>query len=319
MAAGRSTAIRRAWHDHGRIRWKAWYRDVRDRVFVCLIDLGRSLARRFGLERMRRWVGRGAALVAGRFGEPRRLALEHLARALPDLPPVARERVVQAMFDGLGRSVAEILLLDELARDLDRHVRVEGLDVMDQALAEGRGVIAITGHIGNWELLAATFGLKGYPVTVVATPVKGERLNEMNIALRRSVNVDTLMRDGPGASREILRTLRQGRILAILMDQNTRGQSAAVPFFGRLAPTPIGPAALSLRTGAVVVGVFIHRQEDGSHVIRVSRPELPDRGAAAEMGKHAWRTEATARLTALIEAEVRARPDEWVWWHRRWG
>lgn len=318
VSVGRHS-LRRAWDDHARVRWKNWYRPVRDKAFVGLIGFGRSLARAIGLDRMRRIVDRVMPLVAARFGEPRRLALEHLGRALPELTSEERDRTVGQMFQNLGRSLVEILLFDDIARDVDRYVRAEGLEVMDEALAEGSGVVAITGHIGNWELLAAYFGLKGYPVTVIATPVKGDRLNDANIELRKSVNVETVQRDGPGASRAILRTLRQGRILAILMDQNTHGQSAEVPFFGRPAPTPIGPAALSLRTGAVVVGVFIHREADGTHVIRVTRPDLPDRSAASEMGKDAWHAEATARLTALIESEIRSRPDEWVWWHRRWG
>ena len=319
MDSGRRDSLRRAWEDRWRDRWKNSYRPARDRAIAGLVGLGRRLAGFIGLRRMRRVVDAIMPLVVWRLDEPRKLALEHMAQALPELSAEERERNVAAMFRGLGRSVVEILLLDEIAQDLDLHVRSEGLGVMDAALAEGNGVVAITGHIGNWELLAAFFGLKGYPVAVIATPVKGDRMNEANIELRRSVNVETVQRDGPGAARAILRTLKQGRILAILMDQNTHGQSAEVPFFGRPAPTPIGPAALSLRTGAVVVGVFIHREEDGSHVIRVTRPDLPNRASAAEMGKEVWLTDVTARLTALIESEVRRRPDEWVWWHRRWA
>jgi len=312
-------SLRRIWEDHVRVRWKRWYRGIRDQIFVGLIALGRSLARVAGLERMRNLFDWIVPAVAARFGEARTLAREHLSQAMPEMSPEERERTVSSMFRGHGRSLAEILLFEEVARNVDRYVRVDGLEVMDEALAEGKGVVAITGHIGNWELLAAFFGLKGYPVAVIATPVKGARLNAANIELRESVNVETIPREGPGASRAILRTLKQGRILAILMDQNTHGQSADVPFFGRPAPTPIGPAALSLRTGAAVVGVFIHRQEDGTHVITVSRPALPKPDEAAAMGRDAWYTEATARLTALIESEVRRRPDEWVWWHRRWG
>ncbi len=319
LDAGRHGFVRRAWHDHARVRWKAWYRPAREKFILWLIGVARSVASAAGLERTRRWAGGMAPFVGGHLSEPRRLALEHLAQSLPGMSMQERERTVAAMFRGLGRSVVEILLLDEVARDVDRFVRVEGLEVMDEALSEGNGVVAITGHIGNWELLAAFFGLKGYPVTVIATPVKGELLNQANIELRQSVKVETVQRDGPRASRAILRTLKAGRILAILMDQNTDGQSVEVPFFGRPAPTPIGPAALSLRTDAVVVGVFIHREDDGRHVVRVTRPELPDRDGALEMGREAWCAEATARLTALIESEVRGRPDEWVWWHRRWA
>lgn len=249
----------------------------------------------------------------------RRLADRHLAEALPDLTARDRKTIVDAMFVNLGRSVVEALLLEDIASDLDRHVHADGLTVMDEALAEGNGVIAITGHIGNWELLAGFFGRKGYPVTVIATPVKGAGLQQLNFDVRRSVSVETIPRDGPGAARAILRTLRRGRILAILMDQNTQGQNVEVPFFGRPAPTPVGPAALSLRTGAPLVDVFIHRESPMRHRISVGRPAVPDFSEAETMGRDAWILETTARLTSRIEREVRARPEEWVWWHRRWS
>ncbi len=221
------------------------------------------------------------------------------------------------MYRGLACSFVEVLLLEELVRDPGRYVDVEGIELMDEAVAEGKGVVAITGHIGNWELLAAYFAARGYPVTVIATPVKGEGLNAENVALRTRVGVETVLRDGPGASREILRTLRRKRILAILMDQDTRGQAAFVPYFGRAARTPVGPAVLAQRTGARLIGVFIHRMPDGRHRITVRRPDLPEppKGKAEAA---AWIVEATARLTALIEDEVRRHPAEWVWWHRRW-
>ncbi|MEW6271883.1 MAG: lysophospholipid acyltransferase family protein [Thermodesulfobacteriota bacterium] len=295
--------------------YRTVYRSGRDRALVALLHGARGLLDAVGLERGLRTADRVAPLVPRVLRESRELSLEHLALALPELGRVEHERIVRAMFRGHARSVIEIAMMADVARRIDALVTIEGLEVMDEALAAGRGVVAITGHIGNWELLAAYFGLHGYPVTVIATPVKGERLNAENVALRARVGVETVLRDGPGASRQILRTLKAGRILAILMDQATRGQAVQVPFFGRPAWTPIGPALLAQRTGAHLVGVFIHRQGDGRHVISVRRPELPRAEGAAEA---AWVEQATASLTALIEQEIRRRPDEWVWWHRRW-
>jgi KDO2-lipid IV(A) lauroyltransferase len=256
-------------------RYRAAYRSGRDRALVALLHGTRRLLGVFGLERSLRLADGVAPLLPVVLREARRLSLEHLALALPELDARRREEVVRAMFRGHVRSVIEIALMRDIARRLDEVVSVEGLEVMDEALAAGRGVVAITGHIGNWELLAAFFGLRGYPVTVIATPVKGERLNAENVAVRAEVGVETVLREGPGASRQILRTLKRGRILAILMDQATRGQATPVPFFGRLAWTPIGPALLAERTGARLVGVFIHRRADGRHVISVRRPEVP--------------------------------------------
>lgn len=312
-------ALSRAWHDNLRILWKSWSRRYRDQALVGLFGILRSLARRAGLERTQWLAARLAPLVQAVLASSRRVSRVQLAHALPELSAAQRDVTVREMFKGMTCSVAEILVLEDLIHDIDRHVDAVGLEAMDEALAQGNGVIAITGHIGNWELLAAFFGAKGYPVSVIATPVKGEGLNATNVELRLLANVETIERDSGGSSRQILRTLKRGGILAILMDQNTRGQNVSVPFFARPVPTPVGPAALSLRTGAALVGVFIHRRSDGRHVVRVSRPDLPGRARAAEIGREAWVTEVTARLTALIEAEIREFPQDWVWWHERWS
>lgn len=294
------------------------YRASRDRLFVRGIHLLRGMLGLFGVRRASRAGGAVGALVGRVLGEPAAVAREQIDDVLAERSPSEREEIRRAMFRGHGSSMAEIILLDRIAADIDLWVDGEGIDVMDRALAKGRGVIAITGHIGNWELLAAWFGLKGYPVSVIATPVKGEALNRENVELRLRSGVETIARDGPGSSKAILRTLRGGRILAILMDQDTHGQGVVVPFFDRPAFTPVGPAALAWRTGAALVGVFIHRGPDGRHRVKVVDPELPERAGEDAAARDAWQRETTAALNRLIEAEVRTRPDEWVWWHRRW-
>lgn len=297
-----------------RERYRAW----RDRLFVRGIRLLRAGLGVLGVGAASRAGGAVGACVGRLLPEPAAVAREQLDEVLVDVDAGERERIRHAMFRGLGSSMAEIILLDRIAGDIDRWVDGEGLAVMDRALAKGRGVIAITGHIGNWELLAAYFGLKGYPVSVIATPVKGEALNRENVELRLRSGVETIPRDGPGSSKAILRTLKGGRILAILMDQDTHGQGVVVPFFGRPAFTPVGPAALAWRTGAALVGVFIHRGPDGRHRVKVVDPDLPDRQGDDPAARDAWQRDTTAALNALIESEVRERPDEWVWWHRRW-
>ena len=294
------------------------YRARRDRFFVACI---RGFRTGLGWVGARRAVRIGAGIgscVPWILPKPRATARAQLAKAFPELSDRERERILRQMFRGLGCSMAEIILMDEIADHLDEWVGFEGLEVLDRALAQGRGVIAVTGHIGNWELLAAGLGLKKYPLTAIATPVKGDALNQENIDLRRRVGVETVPRDGAGAAKAILRTLRSGRILGILMDQDTQGQGVVVPFFGMPAYTPVGPAVLAWRTGAAVVAIFIHRGEDGRHAVRVRDLALPDREAVGEQGRASWQEEATAVFNLAIEQEIRERPDEWVWWHERW-
>lgn len=304
---------------------RAWrrrraYRAARDRLIGRTIrTLRRGMLRFVSLPSALRLADAiGSLIYVGAIG-PRRLALRQIAEAMPEVPPASRRAAVRDMARGLARSFVEILYLDQIASPSSAWVDIEGRELMDEALAEGRGVIAITGHIGNWELLASWFSLHGYPVSVVATPVKGEQVNGEIIGLRSQLGIETIMRDGPGASRRILSALRRGRILAILMDQDTRGQAVFVPFLGRPARTPVGPAALAFRTGAVLIAAFIHRLPDGRHRIRLSRPELAAIGTGNDHAERdAWTLRTTAELTRIIECEVRSRPDEWVWWHRRW-
>src|SRR5262249_11555715 len=104
----------------------------------------------------------------------------------------------------------------------------------------------------------------------------------------------------------------RNRVVAMLIDQDTRGAGVFVPFFGRLARTPPGPAVLALRARVPILTVFIHRRPDGGHCIRFDDVPVGARRTRAEV------TDLTARLTAAIEGAIREAPPQWVWWHERW-
>lgn len=258
-------------------------------------------------------IGRALGRAAHRLlGTPRRLALEHLALALPAMGEMERRRVVRDMFRHAGMAFVEIALWPRL-RAAD-YVRVDpaGLQVFDAALAVGRGVIAITGHVGNWELLAAAIAHRGYPVTVVARRVNDPRFDALVTAARTAVGLRVLDRDDARFAHALRAELAEGRIVALLIDQDTRGAGVWVPFFGRPARTPAGAAVLALRARAECVAAFIERRPEGGHLIRFLPLERGD-------GRTRRDIEAlTARMTSAIEAQIRRNPVEWVWWHRRW-
>jgi len=255
-----------------------------------------------------RGLGTGAHAV---LGEARRLALVQLGVAFPTLPLDARARLVRATFVHAGESFAELALWPKLVRRPD-YVRVEQLAVLDDALHAGRGAIAVTGHTGNWELLAATVAARGYPVTVVARRVNDRRFDALVNRFRRSVGLEVLVRDAPQFLAGVRDALARNRIVAMLIDQDTRGAGVFVPFFGRLAHTPPGAALLALRARVPLVTVFIERRPGGGHLVRFAPVAVPaERGRAAVVGL-------TAALTTAIEAQIRRAPAEWVWWHERW-
>jgi KDO2-lipid IV(A) lauroyltransferase len=182
---------------------------------------------------------------------------------------------------------------------------------VDAALAAGRGAIVVTGHTGNWELLGAATARR-WPLTVVARRVNDDRFDSLVVRFRRSVGEEVLVRDDPRFLSTVRGALAEGRLVAMLIDQDTRGAGVFVPFFGRLAHTPPGAAVVALRARVPVVTAFIERRDGGGHVVRYAPVEVSarrDRGEVVAL---------TARLTAAIEAQIRRAPAAWVWWHERW-
>ena len=257
-------------------------------------------------------VGRGLGTAAhALLATPRRLAVAHMGLAFPELDLATRRRLVRATFRHAGQAFAELSLFEKILRHPD-YMRLEGVEALDAALARGRGAIAVTGHVGNWELLAAWAAAIGYPITVVVRRVNDLRFHSLIVRFRAAAGVEVLVRDDPRFVAAVGDALRRNRVVAMLIDQDTRGAGVFVPFFGRPAHTPPGAALLALRARVPVVTAFIERRPEGGHLVRVSPvpAELP-------RGREGVR-ELTARLTAAIEAQIRRSPAEWVWWHERW-
>src|SRR5439155_2704188 len=164
-------------------------------------------------------------------------------------------------------------------------------------------------HCGNWEWVANVTANLGYPLTVLQRERTEEGVNEVVAAVRAAGNIRTIDRGSSGAAREMIQAIRGGGMLAFLVDQNIRAESVKVPFFGRPALTPIGPAKLAIRTGAVVAPIFIERRGSMQHV-RFVDPLETSRGDDP--------VAVTAWMTARIEEQIRRAPEQWVWMHDRW-
>jgi Kdo2-lipid IVA lauroyltransferase/acyltransferase len=239
----------------------------------------------------------------------RRRTLEHLAIAFPERSVGERRRLGRACFVHFGTTLLECQrLLGAWCEEVRRRVRVEGWERVEGLRAAGRQILILTGHCGNWELLAATISCHGLPLAVVARRAQDDRLDLLLVRLRERFGTTTIARGQAGAARELLRTLRGGGALGMLIDQDTKVEGAWVPFFGRPAFTPLGAAQIAARRGVAVVPTFIERLPDGSHLATFhDAMELPENPV-----------EATALMTRRIEEQVRHRPEQWVWMHRRW-
>lgn len=257
-------------------------------------------------QRLGAWLGGAAFAVAHR---DRRRALAHLELALPELEEAARRRLARDSFRHLGTNLGEVLhVLHRGPETACRHQLVEGAEVLAAARSAGRPLVLVTGHCGNWELISATNLSHDARFSAMARKLDEAALDEIAVGLRARLGTETIARASSSSARQMLRALRSGRTLALLIDQDIATDGVWVPFFGRLAHTSAAPAELALRLGAAVIPAFDERLPDGEHLVRFLPPlALPDDIE-----------QATAVMTATIEAQIRRRPEQWVWMHRRW-
>lgn len=286
-----------------RLRNTAVYHAVR-----ALIGLMNALPRRQALS-VGGWIGGLAYLAAY---SSRRIALSNLMLAYGDEKSRGQiRRLGRTVFRELGRNVVDVARLPRVTvENVDGLVRVDGLSYLESAYVAGKGVVAVSAHLGNFELMGAFLALKGYEITVVAAQIYDRRLDALLLENRVRSGLNVVDRDR--ATSAVLRALRKGHVVGLLVDQDTRGAGIPVPFFGRPARTPTGPAVLADRTGAPIVPMAIHRLPDDTHLVTV-RPQIRPAGRTPED------VEQTTRLyTAELERFIRKTPSQWVWMHDRW-
>jgi len=244
----------------------------------------------------------------------RRVALGNLGTAFgPALNRNDARRIVRNCWRHYGRTLFDVLAFDRFsAASVGTLVQYEGLEHIRAAYARGKGVVLFSAHYGHWELTALMQGYLGIPLTMVTRPLDNPALEGELARLRgRSGNAILHRRN---AVREMLKTLRRGGGIAILIDQDAHGGGVFVPFFGRASSTTPTLATLALRTGAAVIPTFSIPLGNGTYrVIYEREVEIRDTG-----DRDADVIRITAECTAIIERWVRRHPELWLWMHRRW-
>jgi KDO2-lipid IV(A) lauroyltransferase len=288
-------------------RLRAFRERLLYRLLVAVSAIGRRIPLRMG-QRLGRALGRVAWHVVRR---ERRKALAHFAIAFPDWPEEQRREAIRAMFRHLGMSVFELAWLPNLnPRTRERTTDVDGIDRVLEIMDSGRGVICMTAHCGNWEWLAYVMGSYGRPVYVLQRERDAPEMNAWITNLRATSGVRTIDRGSATSARDMIQAIRRGGMIAFVIDQNIRTESVKVQFFGRPALTPIGPARFAVRTEAAVVPALIERLPDGRHHAKFLEPIFCRRDDDP--------VELTARLTRIVEDQIRRVPEQWVWMHDRW-
>jgi KDO2-lipid IV(A) lauroyltransferase len=218
------------------------------------------------------------------------------------------------VFVNVGKNVADAIRLKNMKREeIDKITQIEGLEYFDQAYRWGKGVIALTGHIGNFELLAAWFSLEGYSVSVIGRELYDPRLDTMLVDSRKNVGVENI--PSSASVKHVIKALRSGRALGVLADQDSsRVRGVFVNFFGIPARTPVGPVLLAYKTGSPIVPMAIVRKDKNKYKIIVK----PSVELIFSEDREKDIIEVTQKCTQVLESIIREYPDQWLWMHDRW-
>lgn len=273
-----------------------------------------------GALRMLGW--RASSWVGGRIGQfayrpigiRQGVAERQIAAAFPDLDTQAVQSLARQSFDSIGRTFIEAATLPGASREeiIDRVERVEGWEHVEAALAGGKGIILVTGHLGNWEFGGSYFAARGVPLDAITRGMANPIFEAYVARTRRRIGFEAI--HDREAVRRTPRSLRENRAVAFVSDHDALGlASTFVPFFGRPAKTPRGPAVFALRFEAPVLFVAIVRQPSGKYAVLVEPVPVSRTG-----DREADIDRIVLDYTRMLERYVREYPGQYFWQHRRW-
>jgi KDO2-lipid IV(A) lauroyltransferase len=275
-------------------------------VIATLEIFSYDLARRVG-----KMIGR---IMYALDAKHRRIAVKNIERA-EGMPKRPRDihRLVRRVYEHFAVGAIETLLIPRMTSrgDLERIVKMENFQLLDEALAKGRGVIVVLAHMGNWEVSGLAVSRKGYDLSSIARPIENPYLDAYVNRLRRSTGQEIIPKHR--AVRSMAESLKSNKILAILADQNARKNGIFVPFFGRPASTVRSPALMALKYGAPIIAANTFRSGRNEYKVVLSPIPLPTEG-----DREALIEKITAAVTARLEEFVRQHPEQWMWLHARW-
>jgi lauroyl/myristoyl acyltransferase len=297
------------------VTWSVRQRRKNDLIFAAAtagIRLGLALPRAW-LAPTGSWLGLAAYAVLGR---ARRATLDNLSLVHPDLDAAECRAIARATFRSLGRNLTDALALLDPREDPARSLSVGAASerVLSDALAHGRGVIYATCHLGPWERMAALLAARGFPITTVARASYDPRFHALVYERMRSRrNVQVIYRGQPSAPLAIVRTLRKGRVLGLLLDMPGRIATQGVTWLGLPSRMPIGAARLALRLRSPVV-VGTPAPNSAGLEIQIAKLETED----LEPGERG-EAELSQRIANALTARIRLLPTHWPWMHPSFG
>lgn len=270
-------------------------------------SLARSLPHRAAV-----CLGGLLGLLAWFFSRKRVDAAERRCVRVLGIGVTEARRIVRESYKNHGRALAEILRMPVLGETIEELYTVHGEENLKKAFEKGKGVILLSAHLGNWELAASRVNRMGYPVEAIGADQRDSRLTGLLVGLRASGGIVTI---GKGLDlKAALRCLRDGKVLAVLLDQDAKDRGVVARFLGRPASTPYGPVKMSWKIGSPIVPVFSVRKDGGIHHDLFLLPALD---ISTEGGEDSLKDAVQACNDVLGEWIARF-PEQWMWLYPRW-
>ena len=261
-----------------------------------------------------------ASAVGGRFARcfgplsgAQKTARQNLALALPDMSQRDRQTVLSDVWDNLGRSMSEYATLSRLQHSVKTpRIEVAGEHHLKEIGETNSPAIFFSGHIGNWEVIHLTLSAVLKPPAIVYRTPNNPYVDGL-LQSARAPTTDSQIAKGSSGAREMIRTLRGGGLIAMLVDQKMN-TGVALPFFGRDAMTGDAIARLALKTGCALVPTQVERTNGCRFKVTFEKPWTIKPGNESDADVK----ELLQRVNERLESWIRERPGQWLWLHNRW-
>jgi len=258
-----------------------------------------------------------AARFAWRFSPLARPRLEYnLEVACPELTPKELRKLSWLNFRNHAKAYADLMLLPRMKVEAMRpllHVNEKDLDYLEEARALGKGVMVVSCHMGSYEVVSAIWSATLAPVSLFAEELEPRALFEWYRDTRARLGISVLPLHLAGL-RKVTQALQEQEMVVTAIDRDITGTGHVMPFFGRPAPIPLGPAALSLRLGTPLLPVCVYRLPDDTYQAEATPPVM----AKSTGDSKADEVRVTRELLSRIEAFIRRHPEQWHVPHRIW-
>ena len=240
------------------------------------------------------------------------VVMANISRVFPERPTFQQRRIARRFYESFSTSILEFLAIHSRDQGIAQP-SVRGIEHYLDAMEKGRGIVAVTAHMGNFDLLACSQALIKVPLGIVSKRLTNRAVNDFWMNTRANCGVRIFEEGSPAAA--VFRWLTHGKVLGVVVDQRLSQAKGGVlvPFLGYRVWTSVAAADLALRTGATLLPVMIHRNADGCHEIVFEREiSLVD-----VQGRKRGRIELMTQIHSVLEQWIVAFPEEWMWIHRR--